>query len=264
MSRTHRLGFFIAVGIVLCLSIPAISVQALSVTEKELIHEIARTNPGTNEQMIIESAEKIMQKTGKTREETLQDIAEEIHQNARYRDETLAEIHLMKTKSGGNDETVQLPPSYYKGDMFLTPASTLGIEHGHIGIYGDNNWIVEAPGPGKLSRWAWNCEVWVPKGTVLMETNCTQAQQNATADYAYHNLLDRPYNSIFWDNKHVDSYSLNCSQLVWIAYMKGAGVNLDGNGGSGVLPYDIKKSKYTKVNWYVETTPDSCKKQHHS
>ena len=41
--------------------------------------------------------------------------------------------------------------------------------------------------------------------------------------------------------------------------MKGAGVDLDGNGGSGVFPYDIKQSTYTKVNWVVETVPDSCK-----
>lgn len=261
MSRTHRLGLFIVVGIALSLFIPTIPVQASSVTEHELINEIVRTNPGTTEHMVIESADKIAERTGKTREETLQDIVKEIRQNARYRDETLAEIRLLQTKSNANNESVQLPTSYNKGDMFLTPASTLGAEHGHIGIYGGYNWIVEAQGPGKLSRWAWNCEVVVQKGTVLMETTCTQDQQNAAADYAYFNLVDRPYNLYFWDNKNLDSYDLNCSQLVWIAYMKGAGVDLDGNGGSGVFPYDIKESTYTKVNWVVETAPDSCKRK---
>lgn len=261
MSRTHRLGLFIVVGLALSLFIPAISAQASTVTENELINEIVRTNPGTTAHMVIESADKIAERTGKTREETLQDIVKEIRQNARYRDETLAEIRLLQTKSNANNESVQLPTSYYKGDMFLAPASTLGVEHGHIGIYGGNNWIVEAPGPDKLSKWAWNCEVVVPKGTVLMETTCTQEQQNAAADYAYFNLLNRPYNLDFWDNKKLDSYFLNCSQLVWIAYMKGAGVDLDGNGGSGVFPYDIKQSTYTKVNWVVETAPDSCKRK---
>lgn len=136
MSRTHRLGLFIVVGIALSLFIPTIPVQASSVTEHELINEIVRTNPGTTEHMVIESADKIAERTGKTREETLQDIVKEIRQNARYRDETLAEIRLLQTKSNDNNESVQLPTSYYKGDMFLAPASTLGVKHGHIGIYG--------------------------------------------------------------------------------------------------------------------------------
>jgi uncharacterized protein YycO len=34
----------------------------------------------------------------------------------------------------------------------------------------------------------------------------------------------------------------NCSQVVWVAYYDGAGINLDSNGGPGVDPSDILKS----------------------
>lgn len=38
---------------------------------------------------------------------------------------------------------------------------------------------------------------------------------------------------------------MNCSQLVWVAYMEAAGIDLDSNGGPGVYPYDIRDSSYT-------------------
>ncbi|KXB33420.1 hypothetical protein HMPREF3192_01185, partial [Atopobium deltae] len=164
---------------------------------------------------------------------------------------TLAEVGVTELRSSQGADR-QLCRSYYKGDMFLSPASTSFVSHGHIGIYGDKDWIVEAPGFFAKSRWAWHYNTFVGKGTVLMETTLTQAQQNAAADYAYNHLLGYPYNPIFWNNKELNPERLNCSQLVWLAYKKGAGVDLDGNGGAGVYPYDIKDSKYTKVNWVIE------------
>lgn len=39
--------------------------------------------------------------------------------------------------------------------------------------------------------------------------------------------------------------TMNCSQLVWAAYMKSLNVDLDGNGGNGVYPGDIRDSPHT-------------------
>lgn len=251
MSRTTRLGFFLAFVLLMCIFIPTVSVNALNIPENELIDKIVSTNPCTSKQMVIDSADEMAHRTGKTRQEILQQIVKEIDQNAALRKQTLAEIGVTDTNTKSSN-SYQLTRSYYKGDMFLTPAATAGVQHGHIGIYGDKDWIVEAEGPFKLSRWEWHYNIFVPKGTILMETTCSQAQQDAAADYAYNKLVGYPYNPVFWNNKESDPKALNCSQLVWLAYKKAAGVDLDGNGGDGVYPYDIRDSDYTTQNWVIE------------
>ena len=249
--RKMRLAVVFVMGIVLFLSSLAIPAHAADMSTTKLIDKIVRENPGSTKEMVLHSAEEIARKTGKSQKEVLEQFVDEIHQNDLSRKKTLAEVGVTETDCE-NRKSYQLCRSYYKGDMFLTPAYTAFVNHGHIGIYGDKDWIVEAPGFFAKSRWAWHYNTFVGKGTVLMETTLTQAQQNAAADYAYNHLLGYPYNPIFWNNKELNPERLNCSQLVWLAYKKGAGVDLDGNGGAGVYPYDIKDSKYTKVNWVIE------------
>ena len=148
---------------------------------------------------------------------------------------------------------VTLPTSYYKGDMYLTPAATSGSNHGHIGIYGDTNWVVEASGPDYLSDWYWHYQISVAQGSKFLETTFSQVVPNCAADYAYNYLREYPYNAFFWDNKKNPSvHGLNCSQLVWLAYRIPTGADLDGNAGPGVYPYDIEGSPYTRVNWIVQ------------
>ena len=67
----------------------------------------------------------------------------------------------------------------------------------------------------------------------------SQATQDAAADYAYNNLLERPYSINFAVNKGMNPHRLNCSQLVWFAYMRATGTDIDGNGGMGVYPKDL-------------------------
>lgn len=63
-------------------------------------------------------------------------------------------------------------------------------------------------------------------------------------DSAY-NKLGLPYNSNFAFNKTVRDSKYNCSQLVWASYMNAGNLNLDGNGGPGVYPTNIRDSPYT-------------------
>jgi len=56
-------------------------------------------------------------------------------------------------RSGGRiNATVTLGKGRYAGDIFVTPASTLGIQYGHTGIHFNASTIVEAPGLDKVSR----------------------------------------------------------------------------------------------------------------
>lgn len=202
--------------------------------------------------MIIESADEIARETGDNREEVLRQFIDAEQENAAMRTEALTASRTAELRSTESSSRT-LPTAYYKGDMYLTPSYTAAVvNHGHIGIYGGKDWVVEASGPKWDSNWWWHYQIPVAKGTVLMETTLAQSQQDAAADYAYHSLIGYSYNYKFWSNKEQSPTRLNCSQLVWLAYKKAVGVDLDGNGGPGVYPYDIKASPYTKVNWTVE------------
>ncbi|WP_067779149.1 hypothetical protein [Actinomyces vulturis] len=165
----------------------------------------------------------------------LAEQSEAIRHSGQYRDRS--------SESG----KVKLPTSYHKSDIYFTQTA---IGAGHVGIYGDTYWVVEASGPEWKSDWYYNTTINVMPGANLLEVNTTQGKRDKAADYAYKNLRHRPYNLIFWNNKK-DNGSLNCSQLVWLAYSKGAGIDLDGNGGKGVYPIDIFTSSKTRVNWVV-------------
>ena len=110
---------------------------------------------------------------------------------------------------------------------------------GHVGIFGGNDWIVEAPGLGQVSHWKWVWDKRVLSGTRYFYYHVSQATQDAAADYAYNNLLERPYSINFAVNKGMNPHRLNCSQLVWFAYMRATGTDIDGNGGMGVYPKDL-------------------------
>lgn len=69
MSRTTRLGFFLAFVLLMCIFIPTVSVNALNIPENELIDKIVSTNPCTSKQMVIDSADEMAHRTGKTRQD---------------------------------------------------------------------------------------------------------------------------------------------------------------------------------------------------
>lgn len=145
---------------------------------------------------------------------------------------------------GGGD--VLLGSAQRKGDVFWSPSSTAGVQHGHDGIYYTISSIVEAPGTGEVSRLASAAERYVPAGAQKQAVDATSAQRDSAADYAYTNMLGRAYNLIFFANKDYEG-AVNCSQLVWAAYHATSGIDLDGNGGWGVYPNDIRDSSLTET-----------------
>ncbi|WP_050773454.1 MULTISPECIES: YiiX/YebB-like N1pC/P60 family cysteine hydrolase [Brevibacterium] len=75
----------------------------------------------------------------------------------------------------------------------------------------------------------------------------SQTKRNKAGSYAYNKLRGKKYSANFAVNKKTGSAKMNCSQLVWAAYKASVKIDLDGNGGLGVYPYNIKDSKHTHI-----------------
>jgi len=131
-----------------------------------------------------------------------------------------------------------------KGDLMYSVASTFGINHGHSAIYYTTSTVVHAIGPGVNSRSenAFN-KIGRKGGIELQSVSTTAANRNKAANYAYNNLRNKPYDNVFASNKKTIN-KLNCSSLVWRAYMH-VKIDLDSNGGPGVYPADIRNSRLT-------------------
>ncbi|MDR1791005.1 MAG: hypothetical protein LBR20_05030 [Propionibacteriaceae bacterium] len=202
------------------------------------INALVKHNPGSDADEITQIVEQMAQKSDSSAQEVANQMLAEAEASAKA-----ASGSRLRSSGGG---TVTLANANQIGDIFISPASTLFIEHGHTGIYYAKSSIVEAPGLNQKSRAIGAGKVKVGKGTVLQYVRGIQSVDAAKAGkYAYDKLRNKPYNTHFASNKDASGSSMNCSQLVWAAYKKALSIDLDGNGGSGVYPYDIKGSSRT-------------------
>lgn len=150
--------------------------------------------------------------------------------------------------SGGSTRKVSLGRANNVGDVFYSSNSTFGVQHGHNGIYNTRDYYVEAVGIGQRTRVTSANSVTAPAPAYkyFVGYNAPSGNKNAAGSFA-RSKVGTGYNIVFWDNKKVNDYVYNCSQLVWAAW-KSRGIDLDANGGSGVYPADIANSSWTK--WY--------------
>jgi uncharacterized protein YycO len=150
--------------------------------------------------------------------------------------------------TGSNScKSVAIGSARYKGDVFYAPSITATINHGHAGIYATTTSIVEAPGSGyKSGRFAASARTYC-QYIEKMDIATSVATQGKAADYAAENLVGKSYNNNFAANKGSGTDSLNCSELVWKAYKRSVNLDLDGDGGLGVYPLDIRNSALTRT-----------------
>lgn len=161
-----------------------------------------------------------------------------------------AKIQIVEQQNNSNARSSSAPnqrlgQANNRGDVFYSVAWT-GINHGHSGIFYTKASVIHAPGPGRNSRQESSNNFLGRKGgTQLQSVNTTQTNRNRAADFAYNHLRNRPYDVLFASNKTTTA-RLNCSSLVWNAYMRSsAKIDLDRNGGPGVYPADIRDSPRT-------------------
>lgn len=140
-----------------------------------------------------------------------------------------------------------LGTSRYRGDIFWAAASTYGVPHGHMGMFYQTNVVVEARGKGILSGSFSVVGRQYCKNIEKMDVATSVSTQSVAANDAYFNLRGKSYNSNFAWNKGGNISTLNCSELVYKAYKRAVNIDLDGNGGLGVYPNDIKNSAKTRT-----------------
>ncbi|GAA2946015.1 hypothetical protein ACFO7V_00460 [Glutamicibacter bergerei] len=147
--------------------------------------------------------------------------------------------------NAGGGRIYNLGSAKQGGDVFVMPAGYGIINHGHTGIFISKTVLVEAPGRNKKSRSTSSLNYKVSKGAVKQQVNHIASVKTNAANRAK-GLTGKNYNMNFAVNKSATGRDMNCSQLVWAAFkLVNKSIDLDGNGGLGVYPYDIKKSSRT-------------------
>jgi len=202
------------------------------------IDELVALNPGSTRVEMEAAVDAYVSASGASRDEVIEQAIAEGRQSVA----AAQQARVVDRSVRGSEATVALGKGRSKGDIFISPSKTLVYEHGHTGIYFDTSTIVEAPGPGELSRSTSALTRQIARGTVKAITLVSNAEAASAGKYAYDSLRGKPYNYIFAFNRDADGSSMNCSQLVWAAYIKTVGIDLDSDGGPGVYPYDIKNS----------------------
>lgn len=227
---------------------PAIAATSQDTVSSATVKELVMLNPGTSAGEITQNIKNYAQSQGiseaaaaKAALADARSSAAEAKPALLAKDSTLS---LASSSSGGSG-TVTLGSAVRKGDIFVSPSSTLFINHGHTGIYYTPSVVVEAPGVGKLSRSIATSTYRVGKGAVKQYIRGTTTQRSKAANLAFNSLRGKAYNTNFAFNKDAYASKMNCSQLVWAAYKRATGIDLDGNGGPGVYPYNIKDSSKT-------------------
>lgn len=203
---------------------------------EETVHQLVEANPGTTAAEMLEA----ITSTAANERRSAEDVAST----------ALAEIQALKNpdavseRSGKPKANRPIGPARNRGDIFYSPSSTAGVPHGHSGIYYRECTVIDStPSKGVSLR---NCKDFkVPVNTQIQRVSTLQKNRDSAALKA-RQWLGRGYNYNFAFNKTANG-KMNCSQLVWAAYKVTSGIDLDSNGGHGVYPVDILKSKLTRT-----------------
>lgn len=201
----------------------------------ELIVELVKKNPGASYVDMEQAVKDAALKTGLSETEIAREALEEVENQP-----LSAEF---QARSGSKPKAnKKIGTSRNRGDVFYTPSSTLGVNHGHSGIYSYTTKIVEATPSADVAERSYTL-VKVASGARKQYVSTSQANRNKAAARA-RTFIGRSYNPIFAFNKTYRG-RMNCSQTVWAAYKSATGIDLDSNGGHGVYPSDILNSRYT-------------------
>ncbi|HGF7424392.1 TPA: hypothetical protein QFK82_000766 [Enterococcus faecium] len=225
-------------GIILGMFFMSNGVQA---TEISKIDRLLELQPGLSQSELLVSIDETARTMNISREEVIEISLSELESAI---EDTEKEMRHLRGGSSGNKK---LGTALNKGDIFYTPSSTLGIPHGHVGIYYAFNRIVESipeTGVRNISYVGRNVE----PNAVMQSVSTTQAKRNAAANWANSRVGIDGYSYNFATNRQTaHTGAKNCSKLVWSAYLLNAGIDIDRNGGTGVYPLDIRDSNLTRT-----------------
>lgn len=198
------------------------------------VAEILSVNPGLSEAQLLADAQRYANRSGESVERVLIEVAATAHGVAAARPHT----------RGGGGGSTPVPPGRNDGDIYFVPSGFT-----HVGLYSGNTLkVIEAPGLGQgPSHEIFASEKRLDRGARRLTTVRSADEQEAVVGYAREHLLGRRYNLDFLWNTYplAEDDPVNCSQLVWNAYLHAADLDLDHDGGPGVYPVDIYRSGFT-------------------
>ena len=193
---------------------------------------------------LSEIAVKDLEKNGRKAE--ISEFAEQYFKKPEYNKEFLFfPIVACETKT---DEPLKIAP-LKRGDVLVALSThTLGYRHGHSAIVtdGETGKIIEHLVLGEVSDYSY-VDYWKNYLTFAVLRYKDSEIAEKAVKYAEENLVGIPYNPLAGvikkDKSKEDRVaSSHCSHLVWQAY-RGAGADIDGNGGRFVLPADFLECK---------------------
>ncbi|GIQ69444.1 hypothetical protein DUZ99_03425 [Xylanibacillus composti] len=228
---------FLSLCLMLMLSVPAYA------SSKDMLDTVVSLHGnGLTKEELAKQVAALSQETGMTEDEILNQIHSELLVAVQSATPERPAMTLKSSSSGGGSGGTYQLHSSRKGTFFYQPASTLFVNHGHIGIYYTTTTIVEAANPSSgVRRVSINGRMVESGSRIMTARTTTTTQDSQAADWA-NGKVGNSYNNNFAINRSCGGSSFNCSQLVWCAFMQVANVDLDGNGGLGVYPNDIRDS----------------------
>lgn len=225
--------------------------------QEEMIDAILQVNPGLSKSELVASISDQAKTTGTTETEVVE-LAFKDSQAARATQQRdIADSSINRSGGGGGDDGYQVRLGCaHQGYYTYSFARNLGVNHGHNVLFVKACQAIHAPGPGQnLQRVGSNHHLWYknayPAHIRRVDGASLNAHDRAAALAENRYALNLPYNSNFAFNKTVWDNKYNCSQLVWAGWQYSNGTDLDDNGGPGVYPEDLWKSRKTVINRYL-------------
>ncbi len=150
------------------------------------------------------------------------------------------------------------------GDIVVSASTYVsGFRYGHgaLVVDGERMLMLESFAPGTLSEIS-NLQLSMGNlaNVIVLRPKCPKAIREEVARRAKTELLKVPYSmfaGIFTPKYTEELKSTQCTHLVWYAYKKYAGLDLDANGGAVVKPQDIFLSDQVEVVQFYGFNPDT-------
>lgn len=228
------------------------AIPASAATDSKALQELATMSPGLSVSELKTSLTEYANENGLTLDQATNKALAEGRQSVAEA-APVANVSSMRAgvavaaSSSVGARNINLGPAKQGGDVFVAPAGIGFVNHGHAGIFTSKTVFVEAPGKDKKSRSVSSATYKVGKGAVKQQVNHIASARSNAANRAK-TLVGKNYNMNFAVNKSATGRDMNCSQLVWAAYkLVDRSIDLDGNGGLGVYPFDIRDSGRTST-----------------
>jgi uncharacterized protein YycO len=234
-------------GFLLGVHTPASASASAALAEGNIyVQEMVRMQPGSTPQEVLQEAHQVAKMEHRAVDEVLQETHHELAADVKKGEEEFTRhLHSGKGKR-------RFLVSSVKGNVFYTDAITNRINHGHVGIYYSNRFIVESTASEGVRR-ELASDTEVSPGAVIQSVSTTPSKRNAAADWANSRVGKDGYSYNFANNRNTSHYgNKNCSKLVWSSFKLKAGLDVDKDKGRGVYPRDIRDSTLTKT---VKTIP---------